>query len=42
MMIVLMLPVFSAYRWGASAPSGGGGTPATVATYIPTFHARRR
>lgn len=41
MVIVLTLAAFSAFRWGASAT---GGTPGagTVATYIPTFRARRR
>ena len=42
MITVVSLPIMSAFRWGASAPSGGGGTPtAATATYIPTFRPRR-
>ena len=41
MITVVSLPIMSAFRWGASAPTGGGGTPTAAATYMPTFRPRR-
>ena len=42
MITVLTLPATSAYRWGASGTGGGPVTPTSTATYMPTYHARRR